>query len=72
MEQWFIVSNVVNYVQYDKHPKNFYNLNVSSVNKEKYKRNLKIEEEQRQELDLDFRDTPEKLKGEYLDIYKGI
>ena len=23
MEQWSILSNIVNYVQYDKHPKNF-------------------------------------------------
>ena len=23
-------------------------------------------------LELDFGDTPEKLKGEYLDMYKGI
>ena len=23
-------------------------------------------------LELDFGDTPEKLKGEYLDVYKGI
>ena len=62
MEQWSILSNVVNYVQYDKHPKNFHNLNVSTVNKEKYKRTLKIEEEQRQEVDVDFGDTPETLK----------
>ena len=58
-------------MQYGKHPENFHNLNVSTVNKEKYKRNLKIEEEQRQKLDSDFGDTPEKLKREYLDIYKG-
>ena len=24
MEQWSILSNVVNYVQYDRHPRNFY------------------------------------------------
>ena len=72
MEQWSILSNVVNYVQYDKHPKNFHNLNVSAVNNEKYTRNLKIEEEERQEVGLDFGDTPEKLKREYLDVYEGI
>ena len=31
VEQWLILSNVVNYVQYDKHPKNFHILNVSAV-----------------------------------------
>ena len=58
-------------MEYVKHPKNFHNLNIRTVNKEKYKRNPKIVE-QRQILDLDFGDTPEKLKREYLDIYEGI
>ena len=43
MEEWSIQSNVVNYIQYDRH-----NLNISAVNKEKYKRNSNIEEEERQ------------------------
>ena len=50
--------NVVNYVQYDGHPRNFYDLNVK--------------EEDRQILELDFGNTPEKLKGDYLDMYEGI
>ena len=28
MEQWSILSNVVNYIQYHRHPKNFYNLDI--------------------------------------------
>ena len=71
MEQWSILSNVVNYIQYNRHPKNFYNLNIRAVNKEKYKRKRNIEDK-RQMLDLDFGDTPEKLKEEYLNVYKGI
>ena len=38
MEQWSILSNIVNYIQYDKHPKNFHNLNIRAANKEKYKK----------------------------------
>ena len=38
MEQWSILSNVVNYIQYDRHPKNFHDLNIRAVNKEKYKK----------------------------------
>ena len=72
MEQWSVLSNVVNYIQQDRQPKNFLNLNVNTVNKEKYKRNSNIEEEERHVLELDFGDTPEKLKGEYFDVYKGI
>ena len=37
MEQWSIPSNIVNYIQYDRHLKNFHNLNISTVNKERYK-----------------------------------
>ena len=61
---------MVNYVKYDRHPKNFYELDVKVVNL----KNKKIynKEEERQMLELDFSDTPEKLKGEYLDMYEGI
>ena len=71
MEQLSILSNVVNYIQYDRHSKNYHNLNMSAVNKEKYKRKSNVEEEERYVLELDFGDKPEKLKGEYLDVYKG-
>ena len=72
MEQWSVLSNMINYIQYDRHPKNFYNLNIRAVNKEKYKRKSNLEEEERQMLELDFGDMLEKLKEEYLDIYYGI
>ena len=32
MEQWSILSNMLNYIQHDKHPKNFNNLGISTVN----------------------------------------
>ena len=72
MEQQSILSNVVNYVQYERHPRNFHNLNIRAVGKEKYKGKPNIESKERQMLKLGFRDTPEKLKEEYLDVYKGI
>ena len=72
MEQWSKLSIMVNYIQCDKHPNNFHNLNFRAVNKEKYKRKSNIEKEERQMLELDFGDMPEKLMGEYLDVYKGI
>ena len=28
MEQWLILGNVVNYVQYNRHPKDFYDLDI--------------------------------------------
>ena len=42
MEQWSILSNTLNYIQYDRHPKNYHSLGISIVNKcgkeSKYKR----------------------------------
>ena len=43
--QWSILSNVVNHIQYDRHPNNFHNLNIRAVSKEKYKRKSNIESE---------------------------
>ena len=31
MEQWSILSNIVNYVQYNRHPKNVYDLDIKAV-----------------------------------------
>ena len=45
MEQWSILSSVVNYIQYDRYLRNFHSLTVSAVNKEKHKRNSNIKGE---------------------------
>ena len=71
LEQWSILSNVVNYVQYDRHPKNFYNLDFKAIDQKNHKK-IHNKEEERQMLELDFGNTSEKLKGEYLDVYEGI
>ena len=33
MEQWSILSNTLNYTQYDKYPTNYHSLGISAVNK---------------------------------------
>ena len=70
MEQWSILSNILNYIQYDRHPKNYHNLSISAVNR--CRKTPYIKEEERDMLELDFGHTPDKLKEEYLDVYKGI
>ena len=35
MEQWSISSNVVNYVQYDRNLRDFYNLKVKAIDQKK-------------------------------------
>ena len=69
MEQWFILSNMLNYIQYDRHPKNHHSLGISTVNK--YRSNLDIKEE-RDLIELDFGPTPNILNEEYLNMYEGI
>ena len=45
MEKWSILSNVLNYMQYDKHPKNYHSLSINAVNK--YRNNLDTNEKKR-------------------------
>ena len=40
MEQWSILSNVLNYMQYNKHLKTYHSLSINAVNK--YRNNLDI------------------------------
>ena len=42
MEQWSILSNVLNYIKHDRHPTINQNLSIRTV--KKYKGNLKAEE----------------------------
>ena len=33
MEHWSILGNMLNYIQYDRQPRNYHNLDISAVNK---------------------------------------
>ena len=54
MGQWLILSNIVNYIQYDRHPKNFHNLDIKAVNQRNLKRGPNAKEER---LDLEIHQT---------------
>ena len=69
MEQWSILSNMLNYIQYDRYPKNYHSLGISAVNKYKCQSDAK---EDRDMIELDFGPTPKILQEEYLDVYEGI
>ena len=69
MEQLSILSNMLNYIQYDTHPKNFHNLGISTVNISKKHSDVKEEKDM---MEVHFGPTLNKLKEEYLDIYEGI
>ena len=52
MELWSILSNTLNYIQYDRYPKNYHSLGISTVNK--YGKKICTKEEEIEILELDF------------------
>ena len=38
MEQWLILSNIVNYIQYERNPKNFYDLDVKAIDQKNHRK----------------------------------
>ena len=70
IEQWSILSNTLNYIQYDRHPKNYHSLGISVANK--CGKNLCTKEEKGDILELHFGQKLDILREEYFDVYKGI
>ena len=69
MEQWSILSNVLNYIQHDRHHTMNHTLNIRAMNKQRSNPEAK---EEKEFMELDFGSTPHKLRKEYLDLYEGI
>ena len=69
MEQWSILSTVLNYIQHEKQHTLNQNLSIRAVNR--YKDNSKTKEE-RETTEVDFGITPQILHKEYFDVYEGI
>ena len=67
MEQWSILSNILNYVQHSRFNSMNHMLDVKAMNKYKSKPNV-----DREFKELDFGTMPQKLQEEYTDIYEGI
>ena len=67
MEQWSILSIVLNYVQHSRFNSMSHTLDVKAVNRYKSKPDTDREFEE-----LDFGTTTQKLQEEYMDIYEGI
>ena len=68
IEQWSILSNVLNYVQHNRFHTMNQTLGIKAVHKYKYKSNT----DDREFKELDFGTMPQKLQEEYMDIYEGI
>ena len=67
MEQWSILSNILNYVQHSKFNSMSHSLNVRPVNRYKIKPN-----EEKEFREVDFGTILQNLQDEYLDVYEGI
>ena len=50
MEQWSTLSNIVNYMPYNRYPKKFYDLDIKAVDKKSHKK-IYSKEEDRQILE---------------------
>ena len=67
MEQWLILSNVLNYVQHSRYHSMNHTLDVKAVNRYKSKPDVN-----REFKELKFGATPQKLQEEHMDMYEGI
>ena len=72
MEQWSILSNVINYIQYSKNPKDFHSVTVGPVNNKKLNSVMKDKDKDDISLRVDLTDIPNGSKEEYLDRFKGV
>ena len=64
MEQWSILCNVVYYVQYDRNPRDFYNLDIKVVDQMHHRKIYnRLKEEDRQVIELNFGNILDTLIG---------
>ena len=69
MEQWSILSNVLNYIQHGRFHAMKHTLDIKAVNKYRHKPDTEEEKEFRE---LDFGSMLLKLCEKHLDVYEGI
>ena len=72
MEQWSILSNVINYVQYNKNPKNIHSMIIKPVNTSRINKEMKCKNKNESLLKVNLTDVTDRSKEEYLDRYEGI
>ena len=70
MEQWSIISNVINYVQYSKNTKNFHAMLIKPMNKNKV--SIKEKEKDKFSYQVGLINASDRLMEEYLDRYEGV
>ena len=72
MEQWSILSNVMNYVQYSKNPKNVQSMTIRPGKFNRAVKDTKGRNVNESLLEVNLVDILDRSKEEYLDRYEGI
>ena len=72
VEQWSILSNLLNYVQHSRFNSMNHTLDVKPVNKYKMKSNNPLSLSDGEFREVDFGKAAQSLQGEYLDVYENI
>ena len=72
IEQWSTLSNVINYVQYSKNPKNFHSMTIEPAKLNKTNKSTKSRNVNKSLLDVNLIEGPGRSKEEYLDRYEGV
>ena len=71
MKQWSILSNIINYMQYSKNPKNFHSMMIKPVNTKRVNKETKGKNKNESLLRVNLMDISDRSKEEYLDRYEG-
>ena len=69
IEQWSVLSNIINYVQHSRNPLNFHFVMVKPV---KFSKAIKTKDRSEILLRVELIESPGRSRAEYLDRYEGI
>ena len=72
MEQWSILRNMINYVQYNKNPKYFHSMIIKPGNTNRVNKETKGKNKNESLLRVNLPDISDRSKEESLDRYEGI
>ena len=72
IEQWSILSNVINYVQYSRNRKNFHSMIIKPVKLIKTAKSTRSRNVNESLLEVNLIEGSDRSKEEYLDRFEGV
>ena len=72
MEQRSVLSNIINYIQYNKNSKNFHSMTIRPVKSNRAVKDIKGRNVNKSLLEVNLVDILDRSEEEYLDRYEGI